>query len=336
MKYDKNTYDYLLKIIIESKTDGDIASRIMEELVENNSCPETLFSLCQNAIKRAEKGGYLQLERTIKYVLGIFKKLSDGEKKDIGQKIKELLLADYIISKCYYTLTEALKYIDDLSTGKQVLIRKFELLKDKAQKNSYQRVMIVENNKNEVIDREEFRIPDIHDFTKLAMVYEDICGKEDKFSREVVNFAVSSIKCEWFLEVSELGEWYTHIGDYAKALECYHRAEELVKENFDFLWILTFNLWAMGKNGNRDYAMEIMLKAIRFVRESNVDCSERYIRLAEVCSSGDRTLTLELLRTAQRTCDNYEQLKNVQQTTELIREQWAQDEIERNNDNADK
>ena len=330
MTFDKETFAYLFGIVTDEKI--DVANRIIKDLSGNTDSPETLVKLCESCIRRADKAGYKELEQAIEFVLDVSKKLIDEGRNIDGQKIKELLFTDSIISKAYYTLSENLKYIDDITSAEKVIRRKLELLKKEVGKNSYRRVMTVENDKDGVIDRDEFRNPGIHDFTKLAMVYEDICGKSDTFPMEVVEFAVAHIKCEWFVEVTELGEWYAHVGDYDKAIECFKKCERLIKY-FDDYWILCHNLWAIleVKGGDRDYAMELMLKTIRFVKESNIDCAERYVRLAQICSSGDRTLTLELLKAAQRSCESVEQIENVKEVVQEITEQWQQEEEERNN-----
>jgi tetratricopeptide (TPR) repeat protein len=332
MNFDKTTTDYLFSIVSDEKI--DIGQRIIEDLSGNINSPDVLFKLCQSSIKRADTAGYKEREHAIEFVLNISKKLMDEGNGIDGRKIKELLFSDSIISKCYYTVAEDLKYIDDMTSAEKVIRRKFELLKGDVGKNSYAHVMTVQNDKDEIIDRDAFRNPDIHDFTKLAYVYQDICGKSDTFPKDVVEFAVSSIKCEWFIEVVELGEWYAHIGDYTEAVDCFKRCEGLVKD-FDDYWILCQNLWMIGDKGDRDYAMQIMLKTIHFVKDSNIDCAERYIRLAQICSNVngicDHRLTLELLKAGQRSAENLEQLKNVQDSVQEISEQWEEEAEERKN-----
>lgn len=328
MNYDIATFDHLLEIVIESKTNDDIANRLMADLAVNTNDPVLLYKLCESSTKKAEKSGYAQLRQAIKFALLIVKRLSVGQYKDIGDKILELVMSDKVIGRGYYELCESLvEILEDRRNAERVLRREFEILKAGIPNN--RKITMSVETRDGVESFDEMKDVCVSDFTKLAYVWEDMFGKSALFSEEVVEFAVNAIECDCFVDLAEVGEWYTHVGKQDKAIEYLHRAEHLVK-SFEDQWILCHNIWLNFPN-ERNFAMEQMLNAIKMGRRC-----EDFVSLGEICGNTingicDKELCLKLFEKGQKVAKNSKELESLKDSLDMVRESWEDEEREKDN-----
>jgi hypothetical protein len=334
MRYDKQTYEHLLGIVLNSKDSGDIADRILQDLAEDTECPETLFKLCDSAIRRAGGKIYQGLDKAIWFSLGIVKRLIDKGDKDNSERILSLLLTDDIISRAYYELSESLvEKLDNRKTAEKVLRREYEILKAIIPRNRRSSMAI--QGKGGIESYEEIRDVSVIDFIRLSFSCMDIIGREDSFARDIVEYAVANVEYGWFLEIIEIGEWYANIGNTEKALDYFRTAEELIK-NPEEAWILTHNLWHL-KNTDKIFSMKIILKAIKMLG-SGGSC-ESYVMLAECAGATDgicdKELCLELFSKGQSVAVNSAELESLKDSLFMVREDWENEVAERKNNNAD-
>ena len=317
MKYDRTTFDYLLKLVLEGK--DDITERIISDLSENpNATDDIQFKLCQSVVKRLEgnKIDFRATENAIRFVCNKIKIISDKGDKETAKKILELLLTDKIIGRYYYTLAESLHYTDDLPSTKKVLRLKYEYLKAGIADNE-KRTITVETKEGE-ISQSVFKDVSVADFTKVGFRWIDLCGQTDAFPREVVEFSIPLAESFW--DFSELGEFFNILGDTERALEFFRKAEPLITE-FEMAFCLVYNLW--HKDADRDWAMQAMLKAIKSARSC-----EDFVRLGEVCGNvnangiSDKELCLVLFSKGQSVALNSNELESLKESLFQVRESW--------------
>lgn len=312
---EKSIFDYLLGAIMNEKT--DIADKIQQDLFDNAVDSDMKLKICEAIIKRLKNKdnmSYSQVRNNILLICKVAKDLSDQNDKSTALTILDLLVAEPAITMCYYTIAEKIAEIDKASVEK-LLRNQFEVLKEKTTHPS--RNILISESKDGVQEREHFRSISVVDFTKLALVWRDLVSTTDSFPVDVVQFSISLIETFW--DYNEIGQFFEIMGDSSRALEFYRESESLIEEFYQ-VWALTHNLWHM-KNPDRDYAMEMMLKAIKMATSA-----EEFTRLAEIAGNAsgtlsDKELALELYKKAQKVA-SFEELKSVQDSLTQMNEDW--------------